>query len=154
MLRTVAAARHCAKFFTGSRRRFSSTNHSPPRPQANAELRVIAEALRSRPIVDAATAANQPLYATRILLPCLIPFNPRTLHLHSHVALPRRFVFLEGATCVGKSKVTSRLQQMGYSVHHENFIELCARNPQFPPQSLVMQTKWTAELVAGDSYEM
>ena len=70
------------------------------------------------------------------------------------MTLPRRFVFLEGATGAGKSTVTSRLQQMGYSVHHENFIELCARNPQFPPQSLVMQTKWTAELVAGDSYEM
>ena len=40
---------------------------------------------------------------------------------------------------------------MGYSVH---FIELRARNPQFLPQSLVMQTKWTAELVAGESYEM
>ena len=59
------------------------------------------------------------------------------------------FVFLEGATGAGKSTVTSRLQQMGYRVHHENFIDLCMRNPEFPAHSLVMQTKWIAELVAG-----
>ncbi len=45
--------------------------------------------------------------------------------------------------------MTARLQQMGYSVHHENFIELCMRNPEFPAHSLVMQTKWIADLIAG-----
>jgi predicted ATPase len=59
------------------------------------------------------------------------------------------FVFLEGATGAGKSTVTTRLQQMGYSVHHENFIQLCQCNPDLPPHSLLMQTKWMAELIAA-----
>ena len=59
------------------------------------------------------------------------------------------FVFLEGATGAGKSTVTSRLQQMGYSVHHENFVQLCAGNPDIPPHSLVMQTKWISQLIAS-----
>ncbi len=67
----------------------------------------------------------------------------------THITRGDRFVFLEGATGAGKSTVTSRLQQMGYSVHHENFIDLCQRNPEFPAHSLVMQTKWVAELVAA-----
>ena len=59
------------------------------------------------------------------------------------------FVFLEGATGAGKSTVTTRLQQMGYSVHHENFVQLCAGNPDIPPHSLVMQTKWISQLIAS-----
>ena len=59
------------------------------------------------------------------------------------------FVFLEGATGAGKSTVTARLQQMGYSVHHENFIQLCQNNPDLPAHSLLLQTKWMADLIAA-----
>eukprot|EP00960_Hanusia_phi_P027655 746941-Hanusia_phi.AAC.1 len=46
-----------------------------------------------------------------------------------------QLVFLEGATGVGKSTLTSKLQKMGYEVYFEGFVDLCKENPRLPPTS-------------------
>jgi hypothetical protein len=38
-----------------------------------------------------------------------------------------RLVFLEGGAGVGKSTITKRLESMGFTVYHENYVNMCTR---------------------------
>ena len=71
----------------------------------------------------------------------------RQANMDAHADGALLLVFLEGATGVGKSTLTGKLQKMGYFVHFEGFVDLCETNPDYPPTSALLTLKWTHKLL-------
>eukprot|EP00277_Geminigera_cryophila_P023886 CAMPEP_0179472012 /NCGR_PEP_ID=MMETSP0799-20121207/52131_1 /TAXON_ID=46947 /ORGANISM="Geminigera cryophila, Strain CCMP2564" /LENGTH=324 /DNA_ID=CAMNT_0021279975 /DNA_START=99 /DNA_END=1073 /DNA_ORIENTATION=+ len=59
------------------------------------------------------------------------------------------FVFLEGATGVGKSTLTYKLEKMGYRVVYEGFVDLCRiyAAKGYSPTSALLTLKWSSKLL-------
>ena len=56
-------------------------------------------------------------------------------------------VFLEGEAGVGKTTLCERLERLGYSVIHENFVRLCAESP-WPSTTVLASLEWMGKLTS------